>query len=103
MLGRFGGESLIMSKTSVITGAGTGVGQAIAIALAKRGWRVALVGRRADTLQQTAKLTGAPAGQCLLCPCDIANSAAVEQMAKRVLAEFKEVEVLVNSAATNAP
>jgi len=91
-----------MTKTSVITGAGTGVGQAIAIQLAKQGWRVALVGRRAEALQQTAKLTGA-ANQCLLCPCDIADLTAVEQMAKRVLAEFKEVEVLVNSAATNTP
>ncbi len=92
-----------MTKTSVITGAGTGVGQAIAIALAKQGWRVALVGRRAEALQQTAKLTGAPAGQCLLCPCDIGDPAAVAQMAKRVLAEFREVEVLVNSAAINVP
>ena len=92
-----------MTKTSVITGAGTGVGQAIAIALAKQGWRVALVGRRAEPLQQTAKLTGAPAGQCLLCPCDIGDPAAVTQMAKRVLAEFREVEVLVNSAAINVP
>ena len=92
-----------MTKTSVITGAGTGVGQAIAIALAKQGWRVALVGRRSEALQQTAKLTGAPAGQCLLCPCDIGDPAAVTQMAKRVLAEFREVEVLVNSAAINVP
>src|SRR5438067_1460426 len=91
-----------MVKTSVITGAGSGVGQAIAIALVKQGWRVALAGRRAEALQQTAKLTGAP-GQCLLCPCDIAELAAVQKMAERVIAEFKEVEVLVNSAATNVP
>lgn len=92
-----------MTKTSVITGAGTGVGQAIAVALARQEWRVALVGRRADALQQTAKLAGAPADRCLLCPCDIGDLKAVERMAKRVLAEFKEVEVLVNSAATNVP
>jgi len=90
-------------KTCIVTGAGSGVGQAIAIALARQGWRVALVGRRAETLQQTLKLTGAPAGQCLLCPCNVAEAPAVEQMARQVLAEFKEVEVLVNSAATNAP
>ena len=92
-----------MTKTSVITGAGSGVGQALAVALARQGWRVALVGRRADALQQTAKLTKAADKQCLACPCDIGDSAAVEQMAKRVLAEFGEVEVLVNSAATNVP
>ena len=90
-------------KTSVITGAGSGVGQALAVALARQGWRVALVGRRADALQQTAKLTKPADKQCLVCPCDIGDSAAIEQMAKRVLAEFGEVEVLVNSAATNVP
>src|SRR4051794_20313922 len=92
-----------MTKTSVVTGAGSGVGQAIAIALAKQGWRVALVGRRAEVLNETIKLAGSQASQFLSCPCDIADSAAVDQMAKRVLSEFKDVEVLVNSAATNAP
>lgn len=92
-----------MTKTSVITGAGTGVGQAVALKLAQHGWRVALVGRRAEALQQTAKLAGAAGAQCLVCPCDIGDAAAVAQMAKRVLAEFKEVEVLVNAAGTNAP
>lgn len=92
-----------MKKTSVVTGAGSGVGQAIAVALAKQGWRVALVGRRAEALNETVKLAGSPGKQFLLCPCDIADAAAVERMAQRVLSEFKEVEVLVNSAATNAP
>ena len=92
-----------MTRTSVVTGAGSGVGQAIAIALVKQGWRVALVGRRLETLQQTAKLSGAAQGQCLLCGCDVAEVAEVQKMAAQVFAEFKEVEVLVNSAATNAP
>ncbi len=90
-------------KTSVITGAGSGVGQAIAIALAKQGWRVALVGRRAEMLNETLKLAGSLSSQFLPCPCDIGNESEVERMAKRVLSDFKEVEVLVNSAATNAP
>ena len=92
-----------MLKTSVVTGAGSGVGQAIAIALAKQGWRVALVGRRAEALQQTVQRAVSPASQFLVCPCDITQSADVERMAQRVFAEFKDVEVLVNSAATNAP
>ena len=92
-----------MTNTSVVTGAGSGVGQAIAVALLKQGWRVALVGRRSDALEQTAKLAGVPAAKALLCPCDVTDSAAVGKMAQRVLSEFKEVEVLVNSAATNAP
>jgi NAD(P)-dependent dehydrogenase (short-subunit alcohol dehydrogenase family) len=90
-------------KTAVITGAGSGVGQAIALALAKEGWRVALVGRRAQALGETVKLADPLGDRCLVCPCDIGDAQAVEQMGRRVLAEFQEVEVLVNAAGTNAP
>ena len=89
------------SKTAVITGAGSGVGRAIALALAKDGWRVALVGRRAERLHETLQLAGAL--NSLVCPCDVRDQPAVVQMAGRVLAEFKAVEVLVNAAGTNAP
>ena len=92
-----------MSKTAVITGAGSGVGQALALKLAAQGWRVALVGRRAEALNETIKLAGTLSKQFLPCPCDIGDAAAVQAMAKRVLADFAEVEVLVNAAGTNAP
>jgi len=92
-----------MIKTAVITGAGSGVGQAIAIALVKQNWQVALVGRREKTLRQTVKRAGKNSMYFLVCPCDIGNVKAVEKLAKRVFAEFEEVEVLVNSAGTNAP
>jgi NADP-dependent 3-hydroxy acid dehydrogenase YdfG len=96
-------KTLANPKSCVITGAGSGVGQAIALALAKEGWRVALIGRRADALKETAKLSSALFSRFLICPCDIGDAKAVEKMAKRALAEFKEVEVLVNAAGTNAP
>jgi NADP-dependent 3-hydroxy acid dehydrogenase YdfG len=86
-------------KTAVVTGAGSGVGQALALALAKEGWRVALVGRRPEALNETVKL----GGQFLVCPCDIGDAPAVAEMGRRVLSEFTEVEVLVNAAGTNAP
>jgi NAD(P)-dependent dehydrogenase (short-subunit alcohol dehydrogenase family) len=92
-----------MAKTSVVTGAGSGVGQAIALALVKKGWRAAIVGRRAETLEETLKLAGPLGKQLFVCPCDIGSVKAVEKLANRVLAEFKEVEVLVNAAGTNAP
>ena len=92
-----------MNKTSVVTGAGSGVGRWTALALAKEGWRVALVGRRADALRETGRLAGAAGQQMLVCPCDIGDEAAVEKMARRVLEEFAEVELLVNAAGTNAP
>ena len=90
-------------KTAVITGAGSGVGRATAVALASQGWSVALVGRREGVLLETAGIAGEHGGKVLVCPCDIGDSAAVAAMGKRVLAEFGEVEVLVNAAGTNAP
>jgi NADP-dependent 3-hydroxy acid dehydrogenase YdfG len=92
-----------MNKTAVVTGAGSGVGQAVALALVKQNWRVALVGRRAETLRETVQRAGSARGQWLVCPCDIGDNAAVEQMAAEVHAKFGSVEVLVNAAGTNAP
>ena len=92
-----------MNKTAVVTGAGSGVGQSIALKLAQQGWRVALVGRRAETLHETVKLAGSLSKQFLVTPCDIGEQAAVAQMAATVLAEFRDVEILVNAAGTNAP
>jgi NAD(P)-dependent dehydrogenase (short-subunit alcohol dehydrogenase family) len=92
-----------MNKTSVVTGAGSGVGQAIALRLVQLGWRVALVGRRPATLNATVQQAGADGGKFLVCPCDIADPGAVARMGQRVLAEFGDVEVLVNAAGTNAP
>ena len=92
-----------MNKTAVVTGAGSGVGQSIALKLAQQGWRVALVGRRAEALSATVQLAGPLAKQFLACPCDIGEQPAVAKMAASILAEFKDVEVVVNAAGTNAP
>jgi NAD(P)-dependent dehydrogenase (short-subunit alcohol dehydrogenase family) len=89
-----------MIKTAVVTGAGSGVGQATALALAKDGWRVAIVGRRETNLKETARLA---AKRSLILPCDISDPAAVERMAARVRSEIGDVEVLVNAAGTNTP
>ncbi len=91
------------SKIAVVTGAGSGVGQASALALARAGWRVALVGRRKSTLNETVRLAGRLSARLLVCPCDISEPAAVARMARRVLKSLGPVEVLVNSAGTNTP
>lgn len=92
-----------MTKTAVVTGAGSGVGRAIALLLASKGWRVAILGRREATLQETIAAAGKAGTQLLTCVCDISDSAAVDKMAKTVHATFGEVEVLVNAAGTNTP
>jgi NAD(P)-dependent dehydrogenase (short-subunit alcohol dehydrogenase family) len=92
-----------MTKTAVVTGAGSGVGRAIALALAKESWKVALVGRRKEPLKETAELAGTRKSDLLICPCDVGDSDAVTQMARRVLKTFGTIQVLVNAAGTNVP
>ena len=92
-----------MTKTAVITGAGSGVGRATALLLAEREWRVALIGRREDTLKETMSLAGKNASRMLVYPCDISNPELVTAMAKAVTKAFGEIEVLVNAAGTNTP
>ena len=88
-----------MDKTVVITGAGSGVGAAIALTLARHGWRVALVGRRREPLEAVA----AQALGAIVCPCDVGDATEVAAMGLRVIAEFGRVNTLVNAAGTNVP
>ena len=92
-----------MNRTVVITGAGSGVGRAIAIALAKQGWRLALLGRTQASLDETAQLTGLQKQDVLVIPCDIGRVEQVQSMARAVFEIFNTVDVLVNAAGTNAP
>ena len=92
-----------MSKTAVVTGAGSGVGRATALQLAREGWRVALVGRRADALEETRKLAGDDANRLTAHPLDIGDPRAVCRFADSLLGGGATVELLVNAAGTNAP
>jgi NADP-dependent 3-hydroxy acid dehydrogenase YdfG len=92
-----------MNKTAVITGAGSGVGRAIALKLAQLDWRVALIGRRAEALQETIRLAGPHASHIKHHPCDVGDAKAVAAIGHRILVELGDVEVLVNSAGTNVP
>jgi NADP-dependent 3-hydroxy acid dehydrogenase YdfG len=92
-----------MAQIAVVTGAGSGVGQAVVWRLARAGWRVALVGRRAATLDETIRQAGAGAGRLLAVPCDISDQAAVAAMRDTVQAQLGPVDVLVNAAGTNTP
>lgn len=87
------------NTTAVVTGAGTGAGASIARALAAEGWRVALLGRRRELLEQVAAdLPGAAVYQC-----DVGNPDQVAATGALILREFGAVEVLVNAAGTNVP
>lgn len=88
-------------STVVVTGAGSGVGRAVALKFAAEGWRVALVGRRTDALAETAALAGSTEDRIAIFSCDVGAPDEVEAMGAAVLARFRDVDVLVNSAGIN--
>ncbi|MFO1513876.1 MAG: SDR family oxidoreductase [Verrucomicrobiota bacterium] len=92
-----------MNRTAVVTGGGSGVGRATALKLAAQHWRVVIVGRRDETLQETIQLAGANASRITHHACDIGNAPAVEEMGRQILAQQREIHLLVNAAGTNAP
>lgn len=92
-----------MSQIAVVTGAGSGVGQAIALKLAAAGWYVVLLGRTQKTLDETIAQTGEAKSRMLAYPCDVSDDDAVRKMAADVLAKYGCVDVLVNAAGTNVP
>ena len=83
------------SKVAIITGAGSGIGRATAVALSKCGYAVALAGRRKEQLEQTARLCG---DQATVIPADITDSAQCDQLIAKTLKRLNRVDVLVNNA-----
>src|SRR5690606_23890486 len=84
-----------------VTGAGTGIGQAGALALAEDGATVVLSGRRRDALDDTAKQIAAAGGTSEIEVLDVADGAAVEAAAAGILKRHGRVDMLVNSAGLN--
>lgn len=93
-------DSKTGSRIAIVTGAGSGVGRAAALALARDGWRVALAGRRQDALDAVAK---EGAGRCLAVPTDVTDPASVKALFDRTVAEWGRVDLLFNNAGIGAP
>jgi len=89
--------------TAIVTGAGTGIGKAIAAGLVAAGFRVALAGRRADVLDAAAREMSDDPDVALAVPTDIADPAAVAHLFETVEARFGRLDLLVNNAGTNTP
>ena len=89
-------------RTAVVTGAGTGVGRAAALAMLRDGYSVVLAGRRLEPLQRVAQESGAGA-RALTVPTDVADAAAVQALFEAAVAAFGRVDVLFNNAGVGAP
>lgn len=88
------------ARVVAVTGAGTGIGQAIAVKFGALGWRVAVGGRRVDKLAETAQLVENAAGACLPHELDVTDGDSVERFFGDVEAEFGTVTAVINNAAT---
>jgi NADP-dependent 3-hydroxy acid dehydrogenase YdfG len=90
------------NKVAVVTGAGSGIGKASALALLNAGYSVALAGRRAELLNQAVSESGAGA-RALAVPTDVSKPADVTALFAKTKEKFGSVDVLFNNAGTNAP
>lgn len=86
------------NKTAVITGAGTGIGRASAIALIENGWNVAFLGRRQNVLDEAISEMEEYADQCLALSCDVADMGSVDETFDRVAETFGRIDMLFNNA-----
>ncbi len=88
-------------KIALVTGAGSGIGRASALALMEAGWQVVLTGRRREALEATA--AQGPAGQSLVHEADVSRPEDVARLFETIRARYGRLDLLFNNAGVNAP
>ena len=92
---------ILTGKVAWVTGAGSGIGQAAAVALAKEGATVVLTGRRKAPLAATAAMIKKAGGTSVSKPADLMKSASVNKVASEIAKKYGRVDILVNNAGLN--
>ena len=90
-------------KISLVTGAGSGIGRAVSLALQSAGYSVVLAGRRAEPLERTAASASPTGGRMLPVPTDVTSPDSVRALFAKTREIFGRLDVLFNNAGTNAP
>jgi NAD(P)-dependent dehydrogenase (short-subunit alcohol dehydrogenase family) len=88
-------------RVAIVTGAGSGIGRAVALAFLNDGFAVALAGRRREPLEETAKLSSRSAA--LVVPTDVGDPASVQALFAKTKERFGRLDVLFNNAGSGAP
>jgi NAD(P)-dependent dehydrogenase (short-subunit alcohol dehydrogenase family) len=91
------------SKVAIVTGAGSGIGRAVALALGKSGYAVALAGRRKDALDGTVEQAKADGSRALAVPTNVADPASVKALFEATKAAFGRLDLLFNNAGGGSP
>lgn len=91
------------ARIALVTGAGSGIGKAAALALLREGYRVVLAGRRAEPLQEVIEEAQADRGHALAVATDVSNPASVNALFSRTREVFGRLDLLFNNAGTGAP
>jgi NAD(P)-dependent dehydrogenase (short-subunit alcohol dehydrogenase family) len=91
------------SKVAIVTGAGTGIGKAVALAMLRDGYRIALAGRRRELLDAVATASAAPADRVRAIATDVADPTSVRDLFAQTKAAFGRLDVLFNNAGVGAP
>ena len=93
--------STLAGKVAWVTGAGSGIGEAAALALAGEGAAVALTGRRREPLQAVADRIIKAGGKALVVPADLGEQAAANRIVAQIAKDFGRLDILVNNAGAN--
>ncbi len=90
-------------KVGVVTGAGSGIGKAVAVALLRDGYRVVLAGRRKERLEQAVADAGPSGARALAVPTDVSDPQSVRALFARTKEAFGRIDLLFNNAGVSAP
>ncbi len=90
-------------RVAIITGAGSGIGRAAALAFLRDGYSVALAGRRVERLQETAAQAGPDAARSLVVATDVADPSSIQKLFAQTVQAFGRLDVLFNNAGIGAP
>jgi 3-oxoacyl-[acyl-carrier protein] reductase len=93
----------LAGKVAVVTGAGTGIGQAIALACAKEGASVVAAGRRREKVEDTCRMIGSAGGEALPFTVDVSKPDDVDGMVAACMEQFGRLDILVNNAGVRLP